>query len=89
MSIRPLTSSGLPTILLHLQSLMASGIAPFSTALLVRHGILCTSHSLVMTDYYEISGELSDAALNALRSHPDVESISEDGIMFTQATVTQ
>lgn len=42
-----------------------------------------------MTDYYEISGELSDAALNALRSHPDVESISEDGIMFTQATVTQ
>ena len=34
-------------------------------------------------------GKLNNDALNALRSNPDVESISEDGIMYTKDTVEQ
>ncbi|KAI0032756.1 serine protease [Vararia minispora EC-137] len=35
------------------------------------------------------AGEFSEDALNALRASPDVESIEEDGIMHTFATVTE
>lgn len=35
------------------------------------------------------AGSLDEDVLNELRANPDVESIAEDGIMHTMATVTQ
>ena len=35
------------------------------------------------------AGRLDDETLRELRANPDVESIAEDGVMHTMATVTQ